>query len=54
MNDTKNQSNKQNQKNQRTQNQQKQGPKKQGQNPGRLHEDLKQHDQEHPETRMTR
>jgi hypothetical protein len=46
--------NKQNQKNQRPQTQQKQGPKKQGQNPNMLPEDRKYHEQEHPETRMTR
>jgi hypothetical protein len=43
--------NKQSQKNQR---QQKQRPKKQGQNPSMLHEDRKYHEQELPETRLTR
>ncbi len=43
--------NKQNQKNRR---QQKQQPKKQGQNPNMLQDYRKQHEQEHPETRMTR
>jgi hypothetical protein len=54
MNDTKNQSNKQNHKNQRQQSQQKLGQKKQGHNPNKLHEDVKHHEQELPETRMTR
>jgi hypothetical protein len=42
---------KQNQKNQRRQ---KQGPKKQGQNPNTPHDDRKPHEQEYPETRLTR
>jgi hypothetical protein len=46
--------NKQNQKNERQKAQQKQGLKKQGQNPGMLHDDRKHHEQELPETRMTR
>jgi hypothetical protein len=44
---------KQDQKNQRQETRQRQGPKKQGPNPKMLN-DLKQHDQEHPETRLTR
>jgi hypothetical protein len=40
--------------NQNSQRPQKQGQKKQGLNPNMLHNDRKQHDQEHPETRMTR
>jgi len=54
MNDTKNQTNKQDHNNRRQQSQQKQGIKRQGQNPNKLQEDLKHHEQEHPETRMTR
>lgn len=48
MNDTKRQTNKQDQKNQLPNTRQEQGRKKQGQNPKMAHE------QEHPETRMTR
>jgi hypothetical protein len=54
MNDTKNQSNKQDQKNRRQSNQQKHGSRKQGNNTAKLHDNLKPHEQEHPETRMTR
>jgi hypothetical protein len=43
---------KQNQKNQTQKTRQNQQPKKQGQNPNMLQE--KHHEQEHPETRMTR
>jgi hypothetical protein len=43
--------NKQDQKNQPLQ---KQGQKKQGQNPNMLHDERKAHEQEHPETRLTR
>jgi hypothetical protein len=45
---------KQNQKNQRQESQQKQRPKKQGQSPSMLQDDRKHHEQEHPETRLTR
>ncbi len=45
---------KQSQKNHRQKTRQRQGPKKQGQNPSMLHEDRKYHEQELPETRMTR
>ncbi len=45
--------NKQNQKNQR-QTRQRQEPKKQGQNPNMLQGGQKHHEQEYPETRMTR
>jgi hypothetical protein len=44
----------QNQKNQRQKAQQKTGPKKQGQNANLLQDERKHHEQEHPETRMTR
>jgi hypothetical protein len=54
MNDTKKQSNKQEQQNQWQMSQQKQGLKKQDQNPGKPREDRKHHEQELPETRMTR
>jgi hypothetical protein len=43
--------NKQNQKSQRQKTQQRQAPKKQGQNSNMFQ---KHHDQEHPETRLTR
>jgi hypothetical protein len=46
--------NKQDQTNHRQKSRQKQRPKKQGQSPHMLHEDLKHHEQEQPETRMTR
>jgi hypothetical protein len=45
---------KQNQKNQQQRARQKQGPKKRGQISRMLHEEPKHHDQEYPETRMTR
>lgn len=45
---------KQNQSNQRQKSQHKQSPKKQGQNPNLLQDGRKQHEQEHPETRLTR
>jgi hypothetical protein len=45
---------KQNQKNQQQQTRQKQGPRKQGQNPSILQHHRKDHEQEHPETRLTR
>jgi hypothetical protein len=55
MNDTKNQSNKQEQQlQQRQQSQQKQGQKKQGPSPDRHHDAPQPHEQEHPETRLTR
>lgn len=40
--------------NQKTQRRQKQGPKKEGQSPNMLQDDRKYHEQERPETRMTR
>jgi hypothetical protein len=40
--------------NQKNQNRQKQAPKKEGQNPNMLRGDRKHHEQEYPETRMTR
>jgi len=40
--------------NPKNRNRQKQGPKKQGQNPSMLQYDRKHHEQEYPETRMTR
>jgi hypothetical protein len=40
--------------NQKNQRRQKQGQKKQVQNPHMLNVDRKPHDQEHPETRLTR
>jgi hypothetical protein len=46
--------NKQNQKNQRQQTRQRPEPKKQGQNPSMLQGGQKHHEQEYPETRMTR
>jgi hypothetical protein len=46
--------NKQDQKNQRQKTQQKAEPKKQGQNRNMLHEDLRNQEHEHPETRLTR
>jgi hypothetical protein len=46
--------NKQDQKNQRQKTRQKQRPKKQGQNLIMLHDDRKYHEQELPETRLTR
>ncbi len=46
--------NKQDQKHQQQSARQKQGPGKQGQNPNMLHDDRKRHEQEQPETRMTR
>jgi hypothetical protein len=39
---------------QKNQSRQKQGPKKENQGPNGLHDDRKPHEQEHPETRMTR
>jgi hypothetical protein len=54
MNDTKKQSNKQEQQNQWQMSQQKQGLKKQDRNPDKPHEGQKYHEQELPETRMTR
>ncbi len=50
-----NTNNKQDQKkNQRQKTRQQQGLRKQGRNAGMLHEDRRPHEQEHPETRMTR
>jgi len=47
--------NKQDQKNnRRPKAEQKKGPKKHGRNPNTLNEELKPHEQEHPETRLTR
>ncbi len=46
--------NKQDQKNQRQKTRQKQGPMKPGQNSNMLHDERKHHDQEQPETRLTR
>jgi hypothetical protein len=40
--------------NQKNQSRQKLAPKKQGQTPNMLRDDRKQHEQEHPETRLTR
>jgi hypothetical protein len=45
--------NKQDQKNQQQKTRQKQGPRKQGQNPNMVSDDRK-HEQEAPETRLTR
>jgi hypothetical protein len=46
--------NKQDQKNQRQKTRQVQGREKRGQNPNMLHDGRKHHEQENPETRMTR
>jgi hypothetical protein len=46
--------NKQDQTNRLQKNRQKQRPKKQGQTHNMLHGELKHHEQEQPETRMTR
>ena len=54
MNDTNKQSNRQHQQNDRQMSQQKQGLKKQDQSPHKLHEDLKRHEHEQPELRLTR
>jgi hypothetical protein len=43
-----------NKQNQTSQRRQKQGPKKEGRSPNMLHDDRKPHEQEHPETRLTR
>ena len=54
MNNTKKQSNKQQPKNQLQKTRHAQGAKKQGRNPGGLHQDVKHDEHEYPETRLTR